>query len=86
MITLEGILLHKKTIGGKNGKQPLNIVSILDENERFSRVLDLADFDSRFHEVIQGQKVEVPISIRLAETETNAYLNWAVAGQPSVVG
>lgn len=86
MLKLSGRLMHKKSIGGGNGKDPLPIVSILDENDRFTRVLDLADFDNRFYEIQKYQFVDVPISIRLTEGKNGkTYLNWAVAGDPVVI-
>lgn len=85
MIFLRGRLLHKKNVGGKNGKQPLPIVSILDENDRFSRVLDLADFDYRFEKIDQGIDIEVPIAVRLNDSNGKAYLNYAVSGEPQIL-
>jgi hypothetical protein len=84
MILLEGQLLHKKQIE-RQGKENLPIVSILDENPRFSRVLDLADFENRFSEVMPGQLVSVPISIRINEGKDRSYINYAVADMPTVI-
>lgn len=80
MILLKGqVLKHReqKINGGT-----LDIYQVLDENERFSRVIDVADFDGHLRGQ-ESKEVSVPVSVRLNRTEKGgAFMNFATAGAP----
>lgn len=88
MIYLEGQLLNIKTVENKKKGTKLTVVSILDKSERFSRVIDLADFDGHINGHREGQHVKVPINFRqVVNSDTGrAYLNFSLTGKAEAVG
>jgi len=82
---VEGVLLHRKSFQSKKGKQ-IPVVSILDDYENHSQVIDVTDFDNRVNGIHTGVKVRLPIRSRAGVSERgNAFINYVVAGEPVTV-
>lgn len=77
---LNGKILHKKEIKTKKGNI-LDVVSILDEYETYSQVIDLTDFDNHMSNYQEGQDVTIPFKARPGVSDRgNTYINYVVAG------
>lgn len=77
---IEGVVLHRKSFQSKKGKE-IPVVSILDEYEKFSQVVDITDFDNNVNGVSKGIKVRLPVRIRPGVSDRgNAFINYVSAG------
>jgi len=81
---VQGILLHKKQVPIKTGKragQDLPVVSVLDEYDGYSRVIDVTDFDNHINGIETGRHIEIPIRSTCGVSKKgNPYINYTVAG------
>ena len=81
---VKGVLLHKKQFKAKTGKV-IPVVSVLDENETFSQVIDITDFDGHAVRMTQGAVLQIPVRIKAVVSEKgNPYLNYVTAGPAEV--
>jgi hypothetical protein len=81
---LTGALLHKKQFTTKQGKQ-IPVISILDEYEKFSQVVDITDFDNFAASMDVGATIQIPIRVKAVVSEKgNPYLNYVTAGAAKV--
>jgi len=81
---VKGVLLHKKQFTTKTGKT-IPVISVLDENQTFSQVLDITDFDQHAALMKQGTVLQVPVKIKAIVSENgNPYLNYVTAGPAEV--
>ncbi|EMS77191.1 hypothetical protein [Desulfotignum phosphitoxidans] len=77
---IEGVVLHRKSFQSKKGKE-IPVVSILDEYDKFSQVVDITDFDNHVNGVSKGIKVRLPVRSRPGVSDRgNAFINYVVAG------
>jgi hypothetical protein len=77
---VKGKLLHRKQFKTKRNKEIL-VISILDENEKFSQVLDITDFDNYTNGTELGSKIWVPVKVKAVVSQKgNLYLNYVTAG------
>lgn len=81
---VKGVLLHKKQFTTKTGKT-IPVISVLDENQTFSQVLDITDFDEHAKLMKQGVVLQIPVKIKAIVSEKgNPYLNYVTAGPAEV--
>ena len=79
---LEGTLLHKKQVKTKKGTM-LDVVSILDDYETHSQVIDITDFDGHVNGAPQGARLTLPVRCRPGVSDRgNPYINYVTAGAP----
>ena len=84
MQTVIGTLLHKKIIKTKKGNN-LSVISMLDEYDNYSQVIDITDFDNLVNGTDTGVIIELPIRSRSGVSERgNTFINYVVAGKPKV--
>jgi len=85
MQKLIGPLLHKKSFTSKKGVV-IPVISILDEHQKFSEVIDLTDFDNSAAQIDVGQMIEVPFRSRPNTSKKGElFINYVVDGEPQLL-
>lgn len=80
-----GTLLHTKEVTSKKGRQ-FTVVSILDEYENYTEVVDITDFDGYVNGAQKGELICLPYRSRPGVSERgNAYINYVTVGKPDIL-
>lgn len=75
-----GTILHTKVVKSRKGRE-IPVVSILDEYQQYSQVIDVTDFDGFVNGYGKGTVVHMPIRTRPGVSQKgNAYINYVAAG------
>lgn len=86
---IEGKLLHKKSVKIKTGTragEDLPVISILDDYDSHSMVVDITDFDNHVNGMELGKTIRLPIRSRAGVSQKgNPYINYVTAGRPQEV-
>lgn len=79
MIYLLGTVLNNKQV--KTDKSTFMIYQILDQNKRYSRVVDVADFED-FLAGTEGAEIKVPVSIKVNKSDKGGvFMNFSAVGK-----